>query len=147
MPMREVVLFSGTATDTATATGIQCPLPDEDFRSAIIELKVTAASGSSPTIDVKIQDCIHLVGTATAGQQPNGVLQWDDYAAFTQVTAAGSWKVRATDGGQVSHVEADGTLGAATVRAGPICGPWRVKGIVAGTGPSFTFAVVAKFKT
>lgn len=139
-----VVLFSGTLTSGTTA-GTQLPMPNINFTSVVIRLKVTAASGTSPTLDVKIQDSMRLSGAATVGTQPLGAYEFDDYAAFTQATAAGNWKVRAVGGGTAAHVEADGALAAGTVKNGPIHGPWRIKAVVAGTNPSFTFSVIAKF--
>ena len=73
-------------------------------------LNITAASGTSPTLDVTIQD------------SPDGTI-WFDAAAFTQATAAST---------QVKLANSATRVLAKYV---------RVKTVIGGTTPSFTFTV------
>ena len=66
-----VSLFA-SATRTATANGSAVELGD--CAQARLDLKVTSASGTTPTLDVKVQT------------SPDGTT-WTDVGTFTQVTA------------------------------------------------------------
>jgi hypothetical protein len=99
----------------------------------VLLLDTTASSGVGPTSDVKIQTSV------------NGS-NWDDVAAFAQVTGTGrrylyfSCDIASTS---PEHVEADGTLAAGTVRQGPLGEMLRAKVVTAGTTPSFTSSCIA----
>lgn len=106
--VEEITLFSGTATATANGDAIAVG----DRFGARLTLDVTAASGTSPTLDVKIQTRKDADDT------------WRDLAgtgipAFTQATAAGSQ--RKCFSGFDREIRYVATLG--------------------GTTPSFTFSL------
>ena len=110
--------------DAVTVTG---------YRLLVIELDVTAVSGTTPTLDVKVQTLVD--GT-----------NWCDIAAFTQATAATRQLVRisqeTTPNAQVACT--DGTLAAGTIHQGPWGQSIRVKhALPGGTTPSFTYSVTA----
>lgn len=102
-----------TVTTTGTTTGQQNGALITG-RNLYASLHVFAASGTLPTLDVKVQsDDNGAFSSAT------------DRITFAQATAVGA------------------QLGSA---AGPITDDyWRLSYTVAGTGPSFTFAVVMAF--
>lgn len=75
-----------------------------------LQLEVTAASGTLPTLDVTIEDTVD--GT-----------NWNTVATFTQKTATGL---------QVVNLLASST---------PYADRLRVKAVIGGTTPSFTFSV------
>jgi hypothetical protein len=140
---RRVVLLKPT---TAAASSVDTlPLDVAGYTAAIIALNVTAQSGTTPTLDVYIQQEIPVVGSNdTWGQVPQGASVWDDVVHFTQVTAStGTWVASIVGGSSVAAVLKDAALAAATVRNGPIGSNWRVKYVIAGTTPSYTFSVSA----
>ena len=102
MPYRneeEKVLESGTKTSSGTGstiTGI------DHYKEAVFHLIVTAASGTDPTLDVTIQECIGDESVAT---------NWVDAVSFTQKTAAGSERKVLTQFGRSLRVKytIDGT--------------------------------------
>ena len=67
----------------------------------------------------------------------------DDYVSFTQITAASSKVARCQKTGNVVAAANDGGLAAGNVANGPLGSEWRVKYVIGGTNPSFTFSVVA----
>lgn len=141
---REVVL-KPSAAKTATGAGSSLTVP-EGYSQVQVWVDCTARSGTSPTLDLKIQDA--RTGAASAdleGAQPTGTVVWDDFAAFTQMTNTGQRTMRIVASTSSEAAAADGALTAGTIRAGAISGPWRVKWVIGGTNPSFTFSVVAKF--
>ena len=141
---REIVLKVSAAM-TATAAGASIVIP-EGYSQATFYLDCTARSGTSPTLDLKIQDARTLpASTDLVGSQPTGTVTWDDFAAFTQVTATGARVMRIFSASNSEAAAGDGALTAGTIRSGPISGPIRLKWVIGGTNPSFTFSVVAKF--
>lgn len=72
------------------------------------QLNVSAASGTSPTLDVKIEDSV------------DGGVTWNTVGTFAQKTAAGREVINITT---------------------PFTDMLRVSWAIAGTTPSFTFAV------
>jgi hypothetical protein len=93
-------------------------------------LNVTAVSGTSPSLRVWVQQ-----------ELPSG--EWDDLAAFRVITAVQKTMlmVRATAPVE-QHDPLDGELLPGSVQYGPINGSGlRVKWVISGTNPSFTFAV------
>lgn len=97
------------ASAARTATGNSGALPGFNWSALRAQLAVTAASGTTPTLDVVIEDS--LDGT-----------NWNVVGTFTQATAATAQAIN------ISGVFAD---------------QLRVRWTVAGTTPSFTFAVLA----
>jgi hypothetical protein len=128
--------FSQTATLSAAGTTTQSLWDVTQhglFSSCVVTLRVTAASGTTPTLNAFLQDSADAVG-------------WNDRLALTQATAAtnllgavpvfNSSALTATASSAV--VSTDGALAAGSGIAGPM-GPFgRIKFVVGGTTPSFT---------
>jgi hypothetical protein len=126
---RQTLVASNTITSTTTGTGNIIGL--DAFSIADIQLSVTAASGTTPTLDVYVQKLL-----------PDGVT-WDDIIHFTQATAAANYMATMTVGGGGVHTAATRSLAAGTVRANCTFGnTWRVDVVVGGTNPSFTWLLV-----
>ncbi len=139
---RTVVLLPSVAR-AASGQGLLVTIPGR-FTAAKIRLSVSAASGTSETLDVLIQDGMRDIQTgALEGTDVTGSYVWDDFAAFTQVTGTGSRYIRVVGGGNIEHAASDSAL-AAGVRNGPIGDVWRVDWNIGGTNPSFTFYVLAQ---
>lgn len=100
----------------------------------LIQLDCTAASGTTPTLNVYIQTTVD--GT-----------NWQDVGSFTQVTVAARRFMRIVAGGLIPGVveepQKDASLAAGSVESGPLGKQIRAKYVIAGTTPSFTFAVDA----
>lgn len=106
----------------------------ERFTSADIALIVSAASGTSPTLDVYIQKL--LADSAT----------WVDLVHFTQATAAATRWVSVVGSAMTADVAVqDAALTVATVRTSLLGSTWRCKYVIGGTNPSFTFQVAVDF--
>mgnify|MGYP001573032664 FL=1 len=99
-----------TATATATCTGVDTL----GYNSAAVALEVGVVSGTSPTLDVKIQD-----------SADNSTFADVTGLTFTQVTATGNSQILRVDG-----------LNTSTRRR-----YLRAVGTIAGTTPSFAFGV------
>lgn len=149
-PSKTIVLLpSTTATATATAAG-HVNLPDQ-FTGFIAKLTVSAASGT-PTLNVRIQRGIRdivladdtVIGDTTTGAITTAGIIWDDYAAFTQATATGTWYISVVGSGEEVYVASDGALAAGQVRNGPIGTLWRIQYTIGGGTPSLTFSVIAQ---
>jgi len=97
------------------------------FEMCTVALRVTAASGTGPTLNTYLQDSADNVG-------------FNDRASFPQATAAANYigAVSGGVGGITPVVTADGTLAAGSKIDGPLSAFGRIKFVVAGTGPSFT---------
>lgn len=88
-----IKLFEGTATASGNAhSAAGHPVNAMPFKEATFFLNVTAASGTSPTLDVVVES-----------KDPSGDV-WDDLAVFTQATAVSHQKenVAANLGDRVS---------------------------------------------
>lgn len=146
-PSREIVLVAPT---TQTSSGnSEVLIITEQFTAAIVMLQVTAASGTSPTLDLKIQRVITGAAASDADlDNASGTEVFDDYLSFSQVTGTATRIFPIVGaGGQGANQDyaiADGTLTAGTARNGPIGRKWRAKWVITGTSPSFTFSVVAQ---
>lgn len=143
---RRVVLFPQTQTAVGPGTVADTnPMPVEDYTGAIWILNVTAQAGTTPTLDVYIQQEIPIAGASDKwGVVPTGTSVWDDVAHFTQVTTAtGVFLAYAVNSGNAANAQKDVALAAATVRSGPLGSNWRVKYVTAGTTPQYTFSVTA----
>lgn len=101
---------------TRTATGNSTPIEVGDRGVANLEVVVTAASGTTPTLDIAIQTSKDGSGT--------GLGAWRTIASFAQLTAAGS--ERKSFAGLDRFVRATSTIG--------------------GTTPSFTYSVKGEAK-
>lgn len=114
-PQRKRVVFASAAR-TATATSETFSVEPETTNIAIY-LSVTAASGTSPTLDLKIQD------------SPDGGVTWFDVGSGT---GAGT-------GNFVQATAATTQVKELTARK--FARQLRIVGTVGGTSPSFTYAV------
>jgi len=113
-----------TTTDTtAGMVGIAA------LSQATLYLKVTAASGTSPTFDLFLQKLL-----------PDGAT-WQDIAHFTQATSTANRVIHMVTGGNKEEAQQVNTLAAATVNAVPFGSTWRLSALIAGTSPSFTFSL------
>lgn len=99
---------------TATATTTGSAVDTKGYNSAAVILEVGTVSGTTPTLDVKFQECATSGGTYT---DVSG-------AVFTQVIATGS--------SQILRIE---DLGVTRKRY------LKAVGTIAGTTPSFAFGV------
>ncbi len=98
----------GANTSTATGTGVDC----SGYEEVVYVAMVGAVSGTTPTLDVKIQECLTSGGT------------------YTDITGAAFAQI--VDATHQFH------LG---VRVNPLKPFQRVLATIAGTSPSFTMSV------
>jgi hypothetical protein len=100
-------LYSGTVT----ANGNSANISVDDFSAAELELKVTAVSGTNPTLDVYIEGLFEATG------------DWKPLAQQTGITTTGTWFF---------------TINPLIFRY------IRIRWVVGGTSPSFTFTVAGQ---
>jgi hypothetical protein len=144
-------------TTTAVASGLGSALNVvEGFMGAIICIQCTAASGTSPTLNVFVQDQMFPASaTDTVLSKGLGTVIFDDFYAATQITSTATKILRFNSNNMVGTANAasittadyaisDAALTAGSVRPGPMGNIWRVKYTIGGTSPSFTFNVTAK---
>lgn len=124
-----------SADRTASDTTAWIPLGGH-FQFATFLIDVTAVTGTTPTLNVYIQNRL-----------PDGVTA-DDIVSFTQRTSAAKERCYYEVGtGNTIGAATDGTLAAASTKTGALLGDWiRVKWVVAGTNPHFTFSLSASFR-
>lgn len=154
---REIVLL-GSAAQTTTGNGVDINVP-AGWQAAKFSINVSAASGTSPTLNVIVQDKLGqaLTGASAdaSGLFPTGTAIYDDLLAFSQMTTTGTRIARMVTGPlapsanssvvtSVDYATLNGTLTAGNARVGPATGLLRVTWVIAGTSPSFTFSVVAQ---
>lgn len=130
-----------SVTKTSTLTGATLKNTSTPFpvcQAAAIILDVTAASGTSPTLDVAIET------------SPDNGTTWYAAYEFTQMTSTGTRRMDIRDigigitevGSEVSIAEVNNPIKANTVLTQDI----RIKATIGGTNPSFTFAVWGIFQ-
>lgn len=131
-----VMLPAATRTTSVTASEI---VSVEDYTAARIVFGVTTVGGTTPTLDVYIQNAHRAHGSVTnVGDKAAGALTWNDFAHFTQATTSNTtFHIGVVAGGNFAAAAQDGALAAATVRNGPLGSYWRVKAVLGGTSPSF----------
>ena len=132
-----VLLPSSTLTTTGTGSAV---ISVEGYTAAIIRLTSTTVTGTSPTLNMRIQQGVRDDNAATvAGEQPlaGASITWNDYAAFTQQTTAASHYIRVVAGGNVAGAASAGALAAGSISNGPLGSLWRVQYTIGGTNPSF----------
>lgn len=140
-PSHEIVALA-PQTVTGTVTGDDIIIV-EQFTAAIFKLKSDAGTGTSPTLDVYVQQKLPTAGASdTSLIQPTGTALYDDYAAFTQITTSASTQILRIVGGggqgtSQPTAASDAALTAGTVRNGPIGRAFRIKTKAGGTSPSF----------
>lgn len=119
---QEVTVFA-SAERTATAnSGVMAN--QDRHRGVHLVLDITAAGGTSPTLDVKVQRFDALSG------------KWVDLtsAAFAQKTAAGTSDLTIYPGiAETANLSVSDVLGAT----------WRAVATIGGTTPTFTFSLGA----
>lgn len=124
---RETVALQASVTKTSTFTGTAVNMPNH-AKSAIAFLDVSAASGTSPTLDVTLEM-----------QDPVGT-DYVEIGAFTQVTAALTAPqflvigLGADAAASVKGEEDDSILMILPMKL-------RAKATIGGTTPSFTYSV------
>lgn len=118
--------FTVLASAARTTTTSSADLVNYDARGVRLYLDVSAASGTTPTLDCKVQGKDPVTG---------------DYvdlpgAAFAQKTAAGSDDLTVYPGiAETANETVSDVLGKT----------WRVTCAIAGTSPSFTFSIGAGY--
>jgi hypothetical protein len=100
-------LYSGTVTASGNSANINV----DNFMAAELELKVTAVSGTNPTLDVYVEGLFEATG------------DWKPLASQPGITATGTWFF---------------TLNPLIFRY------IRIRWVVGGTSPSFTFTVAGQ---
>jgi len=124
---RETVAIQASVTKTSTFTGSGVDMPNH-AKMAILYLDVTAASGTSPTLDVTIEM-----------QDPTGT-DYVEFTAFAQKTAALTAPAFIVVGlGAVAASITNEDDVAAVMLPQKI----RAKATIGGTTPSFTYSVTA----
>jgi len=143
---REVCLLQQTtATTTGTAADIVLP---QGYTAAIVTLAVNTTSGTTPTLNVYVQDRLRQAASTDlsgADVANTATPLYDDLIAFAQATTSGNQVARLVGGGNVVAAQKDAALTAGSVASGPIGATWRVKYVLGGTTPSFSFNVVCQF--
>jgi hypothetical protein len=142
---RTVVLLANTTFAAAATTNGSTIVVPEGFKSARIRISTDAGAGTSPTLDIYIQNGFTKPATTDlVGNDCSGAIEWNDVIHFTQVTTAAS--VQYCGFYPVSNFQnaaQDGALTAANTRNGPMGVRLRVKVVVGGTSPTFPNVNVA----
>jgi hypothetical protein len=157
---REVVLI---ASQTISANGNgPIILQPNGYAGVILNLITGTPTGTSPTLDVYIQQAFTaVISTDTSALDTTNTAIptiFDDYAHFAQVTGTASTQnqfMRILNGTGTSAANAptanvlvasSGALAASTVNPGPLGMFWRILWKVSGTSPSFpTVTLSAQF--
>jgi len=116
------------ASATRTASGNSADQTNYNARGIILFINVTAVSGTSPTLEVRLQ-----VKDPISGSYIN-------YAASVQITTTGDYLT-------VCYPAATREYDATKIDAWdlPLPRTWRVNYAIGGTNPSFTFSVGAMY--
>lgn len=143
---RRIVIVP-TRTSSGAATNVVTTLQSEfsKYTQAIFILNVTAQSGTTPTLDVFIQqECPIPAAGDLQLAVPSGVSVWNDWGHFKQFGAAtGTEFIAAVSTGSAHGPTLDGTLTADSLISGPIPTSIRIKEILGGTTPSYTYTLSA----
>ena len=158
-PNREVCVLAATAI-TANGNGAVITMPAQ-YNACILYLTATTPTGTSPTLDVYIQQgfTAQISGDTSSLDLINPALPtiWDDYAHFAQLAynAASQSQVMRIQAGQGTGaanaptaavtVAQSGALAASTVQVGPLGMFWRVLWKVGGTSPSWSITITGQF--
>jgi hypothetical protein len=126
------------ASTTAAATASGSTFGVDRFTAFTVRLNVSAASGTSPTLNVYIQKLV------PNGSRPSTV--WHDIISFTQLTTTGTRISEMVEGGNAEVALSQAALAAGTVQNALIGSYHRVHYVIGGTNPSFTFSVYADYK-
>lgn len=124
MPNRDTFeVYFPLAARTTTTNGSVVPWAAKEFCGVLLQLNITAVSGTTPTLDVKLQ-----------WQDPIDPAVFVDIpsAAFAQKVAAGTDALLVYPGTvEVANKKVSNVVGAS----------WRVVATIGGTTPSFTFSL------
>jgi hypothetical protein len=101
------------------------------FSAIALHLDITAASGTSPTLNLYFQNA-----------QPNET-DFYDIISFTQKTGTGDRNASFVNGGNQEFAPTDASLTAGTFISTLLAPYTRLKWVIGGTNPSFTFSVSA----
>lgn len=135
------MLLATLAARNGDGNGSVILVPDGYTRARFL-LDVTAASGTTPTLNVYVQNEIKPpVAADLIVDAPTGTAFYNDFISFTQATAPARWFASVVETSNFAAVAQDAALTAGTVRSGPLGSNWRVKWDLGGTSPSFTFSV------
>ncbi|GIW67880.1 MAG: hypothetical protein KatS3mg096_748 [Candidatus Parcubacteria bacterium] len=133
-PLKTQNLVPSAARTTSGNSGA-IVINDMDMKNVLVRLSVSAASGTSPTLDVYFQ------------QSLDGGQTFVDVAHFLQVTAALTnphyLNLAVGANNSISSGVGDGTIAANSLGTSLVSNVWRIKWVIGGTSPSFTFAVDA----
>lgn len=144
---RRIVIVPTRTIAAAGTTNSVATLPSEiaKYTAVILILNVTAQSGTTPTLDVYVQQELPIAAAGDlALAVPTGTSVFDDFVHFPQVTTStGAFVARVQAGGNVVVAQKDASLAAATAASGPIGTSWRIKEVVGGTTPSYTYTLTA----
>lgn len=125
---RQFVMHSTTTSAAShngtTTTGLG------GFKEADVYFAVTARSGTSPTLDLYVDT--RLDGTA-----------YTNIAHFTQMTAVGTKVLHITKRQVTAEVDGSADANAGAVKAFGWADDLRVRAVVGGTSPAFTYRVTA----
>lgn len=128
----EVVGVTLVSSAARTASGTSDTFAGLGHFSAIVfHLDITAVDGTSPTLNVYFQNA-----------QPNET-DFYDILAFSQATTADDQNATFVNSGSDVFVPTDVTLPTSAVRATFMAPLTRLKWVIGGTSPSFTFSVSA----
>src|SRR5215467_12471813 len=122
---REIVLL-GQTTQTTTGTAADIVLP-QGYTEAIVTLAVNTTSGTTPTLNVYIQNRLRQAGANDITGQDvlnTATALYDDLISFAQATTSGTQVARLVAGGNQVAANKNATLTAGTVASGPIGGTW-----------------------
>lgn len=140
---RTIVLYPATAK-TSTFNTSDLPIGHE-YTAVNIWVKTTSSSGTSPTLDVKVQRAVRApAGTESALRDTAGSYEYQDMAAFTQITGNIERTMGIVGSGNADYQVTAGTLAAGTIKSGPIPAAMRCRCVIAGTNPSFTIQIVVE---
>lgn len=128
---RDITLLASAAR-TSTGSGDTIPGID-NYTSADILTDVTAASGTSPTLDIYIQKLLSDNST------------WQDVIHFAQITSTGKQIASIVASGNSVAAVQTAALTVNSIKTTLLGKTWRVHYVIGGTNPSFTFAVTGDF--
>lgn len=143
---RDVCLLA-LQTVTTSGVGVDMVVP-QGYTSAILTLNVLTVSGTTPTLNVYVQNKMLVAdGNDTVGQDIGGTSTvYDDLISFQQATTSTTaFIARIVGGGNAVAANKNGTLTAGSAASGPIGGIWKIKYVVSGTSPSLAFSVSSQF--
>jgi hypothetical protein len=124
----QAVLVASAAYTVSDTTGIW---PVDFFSAGEVSVVCTVGSG---TLDVFVQK-----------QLQDGVL-FDDIAHFAQITTTGAQTLSFVNGGNTINAQKDAALAANTVITVAFGSYWRIKTVITGASPTFSFGVFGGFE-